>query len=107
MPALTQDITIDQGATFQREFTVVDSAGVAFDFTGYTVTAVLKTSGGVKVADFTTTVTGNKILIELPEAMSLIIPPTTNFQHRYIVTATHPTAPDYRIAQGNALISAN
>lgn len=106
MPALSLNVVIEQGATFQREFTVTDALGAAFDFTGYTVTGELKTLGGVHVADFTVSVTTNKILIELHEATSLTISPTTNFQHRYVVTATHPAAPDYRIAQGKALISA-
>ena len=93
MPALKLDVTIEQGATFQREFSLTNADGSAFDFTGYTVTGELKTIGGVHVADFTVGITGNKILIELPEETSLLIPPTTNFQHRYVVMATHPKLP--------------
>lgn len=106
MPALNLNVVIEQGATFQREFTVTNADGGAFDFNGYTVTGELKTMTGVHVADFTIDITGNKVLIELPETDSLLIIPTTNFQHRYVVTAIHPSRPDYRIAQGYALISA-
>jgi len=106
MPALQHNILIEQGATFQREFTVTNSTGAAFDFTGYTVTAELKTSPGVKVADFIVDVIGNKVLIELTEAATAALAATTNYQHRYVVLATKAMAPDYRIAQGFAIISA-
>lgn len=104
MPALKLDIEIESGATFQREFTVTHIDGSAFDFSGYTVAANLNTSAGAFVAAFAITVTGNKILIEMPE--TTILPATTNFQHKYDVHASKAGAPDYRIAQGNVLISA-
>lgn len=107
MAALEENITIEQGATFQREYTCTNKeTGAAMVFTGYEVTGELKTRTGDHVADFTVAVTGNKVLIELPEEVSSPIPATTNFQHRYVVKATKAGAPDYRIAQGLAIISA-
>ena len=106
MSALILDITIEAGATFRREFTVNNLDGSPFVFTGYTVAAALNTNAGVNVADFTAIVAGNKILIEMDEAVSALFPPTSNFQHKYDVLASKTGAPDYRIAQGNVVISA-
>lgn len=107
MPALKENITIEQGATFQREYTCVhEDTGEPMDFTGYAVTGELKTLAGLKVADFTVSVTDNKVLVEFSESDSLLLSPTTRFAHRYVVMATKAAAPDYRIAQGVVLVSA-
>lgn len=106
MPALQLDVTIEQGATFQRSFTcTAEATGEPIDFSGYEFIGELKTLAGVKVADFVISTVGNVVTAEIPEDVSLLIPATTSFQHRYFVKATKAGAPDYRIANGKALIS--
>lgn len=52
----TYDITIQQGATFSKQFQLKGSDGQPLDMGGYSVDAELWTEGkGVKLADFTTT----------------------------------------------------
>lgn len=65
MPALQLDITIEQGATFQREFTLTDSAGVAFSLAGYTVRGKIRDNAGTETVSFTASASTNKLLIEL------------------------------------------
>ena len=106
MSALKLDIEIEQGSTFQREFTVLDSAGVAFDLTGYTTRGKLNTIGGVYVANFATSATGNKLLIELTAVQTAAFTPSTSFSHKYDIEAESPSGIVYRIAQGSVVVSA-
>jgi hypothetical protein len=105
MPALNHDILIEQGATFQREFTVTDSAGVAFSLAGYTVRGKIRDNAGTDAVSFTVTATSNKLLIELTAVQTAALPASTSFTHKYDVEAESGGVV-YRIAQGNVLISA-
>jgi hypothetical protein len=78
MPALSLDITIEQGATFQREFTLTDSAGVAFSLAGYTVRAKLCDNAGTETASFTATASSNKLLIALTATQTAALPASTS-----------------------------
>lgn len=106
MPALTHDVTIEQGATFQREFVVTDSAGSAFDLTGYTLRGKIRDNTGTEAATFATSSTTNSLLIELTAAQTATLQPSTSFSHRYDVEAESPDGVVYRIAQGQAVVSA-
>lgn len=106
MPALTHDVTIEQGATFQREFTVT-SSDVSFTLVGSSIAGTLKDSTGNTAATFDGSATSaNTALIELSDEVTKLLTPTTHFQHTYTVTATTPAGITYRLAQGQAVISA-
>jgi hypothetical protein len=106
MAALQLDITIEQGATFQREFTVTDSAGEAFSLAGYTVRGKIRDNAGTETVSFTASASTNKLLIELTATQTAALPASTSFSHRYDVEAESPAGVVYRIAQGNIVISA-
>ena len=101
------NITINQGATFRREFTCTNpETGAAIDFSGYTVDAPLKDRHNSKTADFDWYIVANKITITMTEEDNLLLTAASSYTHHYSVTARHPTEPDYRIAEGKAMISA-
>jgi hypothetical protein len=106
MPALKHDITIEQGADFEREFTVTDPVtGAPIDLSNHDVRGSIFNLVGTKVADFLITVTLNKVLIKILSATATGLTAAQNFNHEYDVIATHATLPDYRIAQGKVLVS--
>lgn len=47
------DMTIEQRATFQREFALTDVDGAPMDFTGYTLSAALWTASRRHIIDLT------------------------------------------------------
>jgi len=99
-------LAIEAGATFQREFTVTNPDGTAFPLAGYTVRGKLRTLAGVEAATFAATATDNKLLIELTAAQTALLTASAAYSHKYDVEAESPTGIVYRIAQGQALISA-
>lgn len=107
MPALKLDVTIEQGVDFQREF-ACDNAdtGAPMDFSGYSGAGALYYDGGSTAASFDVTFDGNKVLAALDEEKTTGLIPSKTFNGRYVIKATHPTLPDYRIAEGQVLISA-
>lgn len=108
MSALIQDITIEQGATFQREYTVTDSRGAGLsDFTSYTSRGTLRDNSGTLVLSFTVTITGPKtVLVSLTAAQTAALPASTSYTHKYDIEVQSPSGVVYRIAQGRAEISA-
>jgi hypothetical protein len=107
MPALKCDVTIEQGATFQREFRVTDKGKDIAGFTSFVTRAMLRTNSGALAASFTTAVTGPRtVLITLSAGQTALLPAATGFTHKFDVEAESPLGIVYRIAQGNATISA-
>lgn len=104
MSALRLDVEIEQGATFQREFTAT-ADGLAFDMSGFTVTGAVYDSAGTAAAAFATSISTNKILIELTDEQTASLPDSTSFTHTYSVFAVSPAGIGYKIAKGNVLIS--
>ena len=106
MPALNVNIIIEQGATFQREYTATDPADPTFSLEGSTINGALKDVSGAIIATFTGSATGTKVLIELTDEITTLLPITTGYTNSYRVTATTAAGVAYRIAQGQAVISA-
>jgi len=111
MSALILDILIEQGADFQREFSVTKAGVDLPNFNQYTVIGYIKTNTGVKIVDFTVVVnSSNTILASLNETQIELLKaskPNGSFTHRYYIKATSPTGLDYRIAEGRVTISAD
>lgn len=106
MPALKLDIEIEQGATFQREFTVTDRLGHIFDLTGFVARGKLRNNSGEVSAIFATSAVSNTVLIELTAVQTAELAAETYFNHNYDVEIESPTGTVYRIAKGRVLISA-
>lgn len=114
MPALQLDITIEAGVAFQRLLTVKKrdadfpddrTKDTDFDFAGYSGVGELKNKAGQKLADFTVTLSTGQALFALDDATASGLF-AAGYPHSYIIKATHPSLPDYRLAQGKALVSA-
>ncbi len=107
MPALICDVTIEQGATFQREFKVTDKGKDIVGLANFLVRSMLRTNAGVLAVSFTVVVTGPRtILVSLSATQTAALPPSTSFSHKFDVEAESPLGVVYRIAQGRASISA-
>jgi hypothetical protein len=107
MSVLIHDIDINQGATFQREFTATHpDTGLPFDMTGGTALAQLwDEATGTLAATFGSLITTNKLLIELTATVTNALPPGTTFTHHYRAQVTMG-AVVYIIAKGRAAIFA-
>lgn len=108
MPALIQDITIEQGATFQREYTITDARGGELaDFTSFTARGTLRDNAGALVLTFSAAITGPKtLLVSLTATQTTALPASTSYTHKYDIEVQSPAGVVYRIAQGRADISA-
>ena len=100
MSALIHNITIEQGATFQRCFTCVDANGA--EFIPETVKADLRDEHGAVVDHFEASTTDNKIYIQLAADVTAALSPAIAYS--YDVKATQADIA-YRIAQGGATVS--
>lgn len=107
MPALKLNVLIEQGATFQREFTITDPVtGAAFDLTGFTIRAPLKNMSGDTVVSFASNINTNKLLIELADEQTAALAPSAQCNHTSVIEAESPAGKVYRIAQISAVVSA-
>ena len=108
MPALEHDVTIEQGADFQREYTVtnLDGSNVT-DLGSFQFSGQLRTNYGTLVADFTITPTSVKTeLAALTAAQTTLAKASTCYSHNYDIEGVSPQGIVYRIAKVRAKISA-
>ncbi len=106
MAAGTLDITIEQGATFQRTITMKTSAGVAIDLTGCTVAGQLRPSFSSSTSyAFTLTLTtpaSGLISWTMSAANTALINATAKAKWVYDIEVTYPSGTVERILQGQA-----
>jgi hypothetical protein len=108
MPAIKRDIMIEQWADFQREYTVLDADGIQLpNFAAFTGAGELRDSSGTILAAFTVTVTGPQtVLAALTSAQVAVLAATAGFSNKYAIRITSPTGLVYRVAHGQAFVSA-
>lgn len=105
MPALKVNVEIIQGATWQREFTVKKEDGSDFDMTGFTSDARLYNADRSDFALLGTTISSNKLTVELTDAQSNGMTTSTVSDHWLDVKVKSPQGLVYPIARGEALIA--
>lgn len=104
MPALQCNITIEQGATFQREFTVTYRGEDLPGFQLYAARGMVRDRGGALVAVFTVQITGPRtVLVSLTAAQTTLLPVSAT--DKYDVEVESPEGVVYRIAEGRVRIS--
>ena len=108
MPALIENIEIEQGATFQREYTVVE-AKTGLPLVGFEdgeFSGMLRTLDGSLVATFDLNATGPKTCVaELTDIVTEGIPAELDYTHKYDIKVKRIGGPTYRIAEGRASLS--
>jgi hypothetical protein len=107
MPSLKTSSTIEQGADFQREYTVLQADGSPIpNFTSGTARAVLNDRSGHPLATFAATLTSpTTILISLTAAQTLALPPATLPTAAFDVKYISVGGATYRIGQDVTTIS--
>ena len=110
MPAGRHDLTIEQGATFQRTFTWKDAAGTPVNLTGYTATMQVRQSH-LSAAPLITLTTAAGIT--LGGAAGTVVARMTDEQTdtlpagnwRWDLKLTSPAGDDTRLLEGTAKVT--
>ena len=106
MPALKLDVTIEQGATFQREFTVTNPADSSpFNFAGFIFRGKLRDNKGNELTTFDVSANTNKILAELSATKTAALKAGITYNCKYDIEAESNDGIVYRIAYGRGLVS--
>jgi hypothetical protein len=99
------DITIHQGATFELNLQLKDSAGSPVDMTGYTVAAKLYNQLGTELISafsFAWTVQASgSFVLSIPSVTTAVI--VQNGQ--YDILVTEPTGKKYYLLEGTAFLN--
>lgn len=99
-------ITLEQGTDFSLTITVTDTAGVAFNLTGYTAAAKIRKHWSSSTAyALTATVTGStsgEITLAANNTTTSAIPPG---RYMYDVEATSNTGSVTRVLQGTMTVT--
>lgn len=108
MPALKHDVTIEQGADFQREYTVTNKDGTDIaGFSSFELAGQLRNNTGKLAANLTVINTGVKtILVSLTSDQTETLPASSVYSHKYDIEGISPQGITYRFAQVRCIISA-
>lgn len=106
MAVNVENITIDRGTDFSKQFTILNSDGTAFNLSDYTITAKLRKWGAAPTSvSFATTYGSNpslgKITISLSDSITGIL---TSGRSVYDVLITSGVGTVTKIREGTALI---
>lgn len=106
MPALVQNEKIEQAVDWQRVYTCKgQSTGDPTDLSGYSGEIRIYNAHGELLLTEPGTLYENTVTIALDEQDTGGLPAAANYTNRYVVDATHPSKPDYRIAEGRLTIT--
>lgn len=105
MPALVHDIIIEQGATFQRRFTVTPVTGI-LDLDTCTLEGAIHDTNDNTLETFTCSAARSDLLISITHTDTALLPLPGDDQYwHYYVSATTLDGIVYRVAQGKVFIS--
>lgn len=104
------DLQIKQGDTFSVDYTYKNSAGTAYNLTGYTATLNIKTTlDATTYIDVITTATGEIVITPTTGKIAITVPATTTASYTfeeaiYDLTLTAPSGIVKTILEGNVYL---